>query len=135
MSKFILANEYVTDTMALVLHLENRKSSQNVRQIFESADSGKVTIHILTIVFAEILYLSEKSRIKLNLSDLRKHLNNFPNYKQIPLSFEIVQNAQNITDIPELHDRLIGSTANFVNLELITNDSKIQNSALVKTIW
>ncbi len=124
MSKFIPANEYVTDTMALVLHLENRKSSQNVRQIFELADLGKVTIHIPTIVFAEILYLSEKSRGRLNLSDLQKHLNNFPNYKQIPLSFEIVQNAKNITDIPELHDRLIGSTANFVNLELITNDPK-----------
>jgi predicted nucleic acid-binding protein len=77
----------------------------------------------------------KKSRIGLNLADLRKHLNQFPNYREIPLSFGIVRNAQKITDIPELHDRLIGSTAEFVNLELITNDPKIQNSAFVKTIW
>lgn len=35
MSNFILADEYVTDTMALILHLENRKSSQSVKQIFD----------------------------------------------------------------------------------------------------
>ncbi len=55
MSNFILADEYVTDTMALILHLENRKSSQSVKQIFDSADSGKTTIYIPAIVFAEIL--------------------------------------------------------------------------------
>ena len=135
MNDSILSCDYVTDTMALVLHLEGRKSSENVRQIFEAADSGEITVHIPTIVFAEILYLSEKGRIRLKLSDLQKHLASFSNYKQIPLSFEIVQNAQKISDIPELHDRLISSTANFVNLELITNDPKMQNSAFVKTIW
>ena len=135
MSSSILSSEYVTDTMALVLHLENRRSSQNVRQIFEAADSGDVTLHIPTIVFAEILYLSEKGRISLTLSYLKNHLAANHGYKQIPLSFEIVHNAQSISDIPELHDRLIGSTANFADLELITNDPKIQNSAFVKTIW
>ncbi len=135
MSKFILADEYVTDTMALILHLENRKSSQNVKQIFDSADSGKTTIYIPAIVFAEILYLAEKQRISLNLHEAEKHLKNFQIYKEMPLSFEITQSAQQITDIPELHDRLIASTASFLNLALITNDPKIENSQLVNTIW
>lgn len=135
MSNFILADEYVTDTMALVLHLENRKSSQSVRQIFDSADSGKTTIHIPAIVFAEILYLAEKQRISLNLHEVENHIDNFPTYKEVPLSFEIIQNAQQITDIPELHDRLIASTANFLNLSLITNDAKIENSQFVDTVW
>ncbi len=135
MSNFILADEYVTDTMALVLHLENRKSSQNVKEIFDSADSGKTTIYIPAIVFAEILYLAEKRRISLNLHEVEKHIKNFQNYKEVPLSFEIIQNAQQITDIPELHDRLIASTASFLNLALITNDPKIENSKFVNTIW
>ncbi len=135
MSNFILADEYVTDTMALILHLENRKSSQNVKEIFESADLGKTTIYIPAIVFAEILYLAEKNRISLNLHEVEKHLKNFQNYKEVPLSFEIIQNAQQITDISELHDRLIASTASFLNLVLITNDPKIENSLFVNTAW
>jgi predicted nucleic acid-binding protein len=135
MSNFILADEYVTDTMALILHLENRKSSQSVKQIFDSADSGKTTIYIPTIVFAEIFYLAEKQRISLNLHEVEKHLNSFQTYKEVPLNFEIIKNAQQITDIPELHDRLIASTASFLKLALITNDPKIENSQFVNTIW
>ena len=135
MSNFILADEYVTDTMALVLHLENRKSSQSVKQIFDSADLGKTTIYIPAMVFAEILYLAEKNRISLNLHEVEKHLKNFQNYKEVPLSFEIIQKAQQISDIPELHDRLIASTASFLNLALITNDPKIENSQFVNTVW
>ena len=135
MSSFILADEYVTDTMALILDLENRKSSQSVNETFDSADSGKTTIYIPTIVFAEILYLAEKRRISLNLHEVEKHIKNFQNYKEVPLSFEIIQNAQQITDIPELHDRLITSTASFLNLALITNDPKIESSKFVNTIW
>ena len=135
MGNFILADEYVTDTMALILHLENRKSSQIIKQIFESADLGKTTIYVPVIVFAEILYLAEKKRISLNLHEVEKHLKNFQNYKEVPLSFEIIQYALQITDIPELHDRLIASTASFLNLALITNDPKIENSQFVKTTW
>ena len=40
-----------------------------------------------------------------------------------------------ITDIPELHDRLIAATARIHNVELITNDPVIQASAFVRTIW
>ncbi len=87
------------------------------------------------MVFAEILYLAEKQRISLNLHEAQKHLKNFQTYKEVPLSFEIIQNAQQITDIPELHDRLIASTANSLNLELITNDPKIEKSQSVSTVW
>ena len=128
MSSFTLADEYVADTMAVVLHLENRKSSVNVKQIFDAADAGQVIIHIPAIVFAEILYLSEKKRIGLTLTDVKKHLQSFSSYRETPLNFEIIERAGQITDIPELHDRLIAATAKFLNMELITNDPKIQSS-------
>ena len=41
MTNSILSSEYVADTMALVLHLEKRRSSALVKQIFEAA--GVVT--------------------------------------------------------------------------------------------
>ena len=124
-----------TDTMALVLHLEHRRSTPKVQQIFEQADSGESTVHIPAIVFAEILYLSEKQRISLTPKQLRSHLAGHDNYVEIPLSLEVVQCAERILDIPELHDRLIAATASFLDLEVITNDPKIQASASVVSIW
>lgn len=62
-------NEFVADTMAVVLHLEKRKSGANVKKILIDAENGNAVVHIPSIVFAEILYLSEKKRIVLTLSD------------------------------------------------------------------
>lgn len=135
MSNFILAAEYVADTVALVLHLEKRKSGASAEQIFDSAENGQTIIHIPAMVFAEILYLSEKKRITTNLADVFALLQNSPNFKEFPLTADVIKSAEQITDIPELHDRIISATAKHLNLELITNDTKIQNSTFVKTIW
>lgn len=135
MTSVTLADEYVTDTMALVLHLENRRSSQAVKSIFDSADKDKTTIHIPAMEFAEILYLTERRRISLNFLDLEKHLKKFPDYRESPMTLEIVINGLKITDVPELHDRLIASTASHLGLKLITNDPRIQASRFVDTVW
>jgi predicted nucleic acid-binding protein len=51
------------------------------------------------------------------------------------MSFAVVQSAAQITDIRELHDRLIAGTARLLDLDLITNDPTIQASDLVRTVW
>ncbi len=107
MSSFTLAAEYVTDTFVLILYLENRKSGTSAEQIFDSAENGQTIIHIPAMVFAEILYLSEKSRITANLKDVDALLQNFPNFKEFPLTADVIKSAEQITAIPELHDRLI----------------------------
>ena len=135
MSSFTPAGEYVTDTVGLILHLEKRKLGATAEQIFDSAENGQIIIHIPAMVFAEILYLSEKKRVSANLTDAFQLLRNFPNFKESPMNSEIIESAAQITDIPELHDRIISATARHLNFELITNDAKIQNSAFVKTIW
>lgn len=135
MSNLILAAEYVADTVALVLYLESRKSGAIAEQIFDSALNAATVIHIPTMVLAEILYLSEKKRITATLTDALKLVKNSANFRELPMSGEIIEAAAQITDIPELHDRIISASARFLNLELITNDAKIQNSNFVRTIW
>ena len=121
--------------MALVLHLEKRRSSRTVKSIFDSADLGTITIHNPAMVFSEILYLSERKRIALTLAEVETHLRTFTSYRESPMSLAIVENARQITDIPELHDRLIASTANSLELDIITNDPKIRASKFVNTVW
>jgi len=87
------------------------------------------------MVVAEILYLSEKKRISLTVQDVKLHLQNFTNFHECAMTHAIIEAAETINDIPELHDRLIAATARHLNLELITNDTKIQNSTFVKTVW
>ncbi len=127
--------QYVTDTMALVSYIGKRKLPISAKQIFQMADLGQNEILIPAIVLVEVAYLSEKERIDVSLKDIFNHMATFPNYFEQPLSFEILTQSFKITDIPELHDRIIGGTALFLDLELITNDPKIQASAFVKTVW
>jgi hypothetical protein len=47
----------------------------------------------------------------------------------------VLQSAAQITDIRELHDRLIAATARLLDVALITNDPVIHASAFVKTVW
>jgi predicted nucleic acid-binding protein len=135
MTNFILAAEYITDTVGLILHLEKRKSGGCAEQIFDAAEKANTIIHIPAMVFAEILYLSEKKRISATLTDVFQLLQNSPNFKEFLINLDVIKSAAQITDVPELHDRIISATAKLLNLELITNDKKIQNSNFIKTIW
>ena len=129
------ASEFVTDTMGLILRLEQRRMGPQAKAIFEAAETGQATVHIPTFVLAEILYLSEKNRIQISLHSVTNHLAQFSRYKVYPMSLEVIQSAADITDIPELHDRLIAATARLLNFELVTNDPAIQASTFVKTVW
>ncbi len=135
MSNASLASEYATDTMGLVLRLEHRQMSAEARAIFAAADAGQTIVHIPVMVFAEILYLSEKGRIGVSMADVDRHLRLFPNYRECPMNYAVIEAASEITDIHELHDRLIGATARWLKTALITNDPVIQRSAFVATIW
>lgn len=135
MTNFTPAAEYVADAVGLILHLEKRKSGRRAEQIFDAAENANTIIHIPAMVFAEILYLSEKKRIFATLTDVFGLVQNFPNFKEFPLNLDVIKSAAQITDVPELHDRIISASAKLLNLELITNDKKVQSSIFVKTIW
>ena len=128
-------NEFVSDTVGLVIHLEKRKLGKQATEIFKSADTGDIIIHIPSMVFAEILYLYEKNRLSVSLSIVEKHITQHPNYKEAPLNLCVIRTASTIEDIKELHDRLIVATAKHLSLPLITNDSVIQRSKHTKTVW
>ena len=135
MTNATLASEFVTDTIGFVLRIERRRLSEKVKLIFDSVEFGNTIVYVPGIVFAEILYLSEKQRIRTSIDEVEDYLKEHPNYKEYSLNFAVIQSTAEITDIPELHDRLIAATARQLDLELITNDSVIQASAFVKTVW
>jgi predicted nucleic acid-binding protein len=127
--------QYVCDTMAIVSYLSKRRLPPAVKQLFQSADVGICTLFIPAIVAVEVGYLSEKGRIDVSLADLKQYITQYPTYQFQPLTFYIIEVCSQITDIPELHDRLIAATAKSLGLSLITNDPLIQKSAFLTTVW
>ena len=126
--------DYVTDTQALVKFMMGKKViNDKAHQAFLSADKGESTIIIPAVVLMEVLYLFEKHRIDIDLL-LTEALLKSQNYQFEPLIMEILKNASEITDIPELHDRLIAATARYLDIPIITNDQVIRKSKFVKIL-
>ena len=124
-------DSFVTDTQALVKFMMGKKViNDRSHQAFLSADKAESTIIIPAIVLMEVLYLFEKNRIDISLFQTEDLLRS-QNYQFEPLSLEILKTASEITDIPELHDRLIAATARYLDIPLITNDPVIRASEFV----
>ena len=135
MSNATLASSYVADTVALVLRIEQRQLGAHAHATFAAMEAGATTIFMPGMVFAEILYLRERNRISASLQDVSAYMQQHTHCQEYPLSQAVVNAAVAIQDIPELHDRLIAATARLLNSALITNDSKIQASNFVQTVW
>lgn len=126
---------YVADTVALVLRLEKRTMGAAVDQAFQDVEQKKAQLLLPAMVFAEIMYLSERKRITATLADVETYLTTQTSCKAAPLTLEIMKAAQTITDIPELHDRLIAATAVHYKAILLTNDTTISASTSLQTLW
>ncbi len=125
---------YVTDTQAVVKFMTGKKViDEKSHQIFLSADRGESIIIIPAVVLMEMLYLFEKNRIEVSLFRTEELMES-RNYQFEPLTLEILKTASEITDIPELHDRLIAATARYFNIPIITNDPVIRNSKFVEIV-
>ena len=131
----MINKSYATDTMALVLRLEKRKLSSKIKALFEKAEHGEIEIIIPAMVLAEIGYLSEKEKIETTLDEVRKYCTKYNSIFVEPITEKVIEKTFEITDIPELHDRIIAGTSANKELTLITNDPIISNSKFVKVIW
>ena len=126
--------DYVTDTQALVKFMMGKKViNDKAHQVFLSTDKGECTIIIPAVVLMEVLYLFEKNRISIDLIQTEDLLKS-KNYQLEPLNMEILKTASDITDIPELHDRLIAATARYLDIPIITNDPVIRNTQFVRIL-
>ncbi|TAN41192.1 MAG: PIN domain-containing protein [Nitrospirae bacterium] len=128
-------DKYVIDTQAIIKFLNGVKVlSDTVDSILKKADEGKNIIVIPAVVIFEIAYLHERKKIPISVIDMENIISGSINYIQEPLSIDIIKAAFEITDIPELHDRLIAGTARHLDIPLITNDPEILSSSFLKCV-
>lgn len=105
------------------------------KSYFEQAEAGQIVLFIPAMVLAEVGYLSERNQIDCTLRDVANYIATHETIQVYPLDLSVNQTAFLINDIPELHDRLIAATAAHLDVPLITNDPKIEESKALKTVW
>ena len=135
-----MTNRYVTDTHALVWHLQkSSKLSAVAQSIFYQVDHGQGTIFIPTIVLVELIYLGEKGRVSATLIELVSGLlrSGSQNYQLAPLGLNVVENLSLVPRnvVPDMPDRIITATALFLNLPLLTKDSAITKVDNLQALW
>jgi PIN domain nuclease of toxin-antitoxin system len=127
---------FVTDTHALLWwFIESPRLSSRACEIFEKCETGKNIIFIPTIVIAEALSIFDKKRVLFDFKRLFKKIVDSDNYILIPLDVPILKRLIDLKDIPELHDKIIVSTAKYLDSPLITKDRILQKIHHLGTVW
>ena len=127
---------FVTDTHALLWWFTNSsKIGPKASEIFEKCERGENVIFIPSIVIAEALSIFEKKRVSFDFKKLFKKIYESENFVLIALDYGILQKMVDLKDIFELHDKIIVSTAKYLNFPIITKDKVLQDIPYIKTVW
>ena len=127
---------YVADTHGFIWFLtDDKRLGKKAKEIFERADEGKVIIIIPTIVLAELVFICQKKNAAVKFKDVMDKINESSNYIYYNLDIKIISEIANLTQIPEMHDRIITATAKLNRAVLITKDPDIVEAGIIETIW
>lgn len=133
-------NAYVTDTHALLWYLSNDPAlSASAFDLFRQADTGMTEIVIPSIVLVEVIYLCERQHVPDDRIDQVLMMPSMSGglYRLVPLDEPVVQALRRIPrdQVPDMPDRIIGATALYLGLPLITRDRNLVSSELLTCVW
>ncbi|CAB1083475.1 hypothetical protein JY97_04335 [Alkalispirochaeta odontotermitis] len=127
---------FVADTHALIWWFtDSPRISEKASQIFEQCERGENIIFIPSIVVAELLSIFDKKRIEFDFKNLFKKIRTSENFVLIALDYQILEKMITLKEIPELHDKIIASTAKYLKVPIITKDEVLQNVPSIKSLW
>lgn len=126
--------KYLLDTVVLVRHLGDFGNiPQEISSILDNAKEEN-RFYISTISLMEILYLTEKHRIKISLEKIINEIEESIYYSFVDLSPDIVQMAKKVK-FYELHDRMILATAKYLDIPVISPDKKFIGLEGIEIVW
>lgn len=124
--------QYLLDTVTVVRHFsEVGKIGKKARDILNNLENQFI---ISVISLMEIMYLSEKNRIDIALTETLNRIESSSLYSTVDLTPEIIKIAET-TIFAELHDRLILSTAKWLDAPIISSDRSFKDIEGIQVIW
>lgn len=128
-----------TDTHALIYHLsgQKRKLGRRAKSAFERIERGVDTLLVPFTVLEEVMLLSEAGKVRLPLPfrDLIVSFMQADNYDVGINDAQLLLEAAALTGIKDPYDRMIVAQARIAGLPLLTGDSEIHESGLVRVVW
>jgi len=127
---------YVTDTHSLLWYLYDiPRLGPDAKATFDAIGAGDATLLIPAIVLAEIIYVVERRRHDIDVSEVLDRIADADNFQVLPFDLDSARALIKLTDIPEMHDRMIVSAAQNYDAPLITRDEEIQQAGVVECVW
>lgn len=130
---------YIVDTHSLIWHLEgNVKLGKAAKKVL---DNPHIRLILPIIALAEAIDIVQKGRTMiLKVEDLLRDVFSDARIEIEPLSIDILRESLNASAVPEMHDKLITSSALLLEKQgfavaVLTKYPAIIDSKLVKIIW
>ena len=96
---------------------------------------GRASLIVPAIVAAEVYYLSVKTGQPLPPGDLLRVIDASGSLTLSDLGRTQLELLDRLTEIPEMHDRLIAAEALALGAPVVTRDSAIAASTQVQSVW
>ncbi|MDM8543305.1 PIN domain-containing protein [Desulfococcaceae bacterium HSG9] len=128
---------YLLGTVALVRHFTGKgKIGERASHILDNIEynENRDEFVISVISLMEVMYLAEKNRIEINLSETIDVIESSSKYTIANLNPDILRVAES-TAFYELHDRLILATAKWLGIKIISSDGKFDSVEGVNVVW
>jgi PIN domain nuclease of toxin-antitoxin system len=126
---------YLLDTVAIIRHFTGNKNlGKKAKIILDSIEYSDNILAVSVISLMEIMYLSQRNRININVESVIELMADNTSYKIIELNTEIVTTASSI-DFYELHDRMILATAKWLDIPILSSDKRFSDVKGIVVIW
>ncbi len=127
--------QYLLDTVALIRHFTGRgRIGPTASLILDSVEDSGDSLVISVISLMEIMYLSEKNRIEINLAETLDITDSSSDYIITDLNPDILKVAETV-DFRELHDRLILAAAKWLGIKIISSDGEFDDVEGIEVVW
>jgi PIN domain nuclease of toxin-antitoxin system len=124
--------QYLLDTVTIVRHFTEIDNLGKKAQKILSDPENSFVISVVSLM--EILYLSEKRRIDIDLKATLRNIELSSLYRIVDLTPDILKVAADLF-FYELHDRLILSTAKWLDIPVISSDEKFKQVKNIQVLW
>lgn len=126
---------YLLDTVALIRHFSGMgRIGRKAADVLDRLEAGSDLLLISVISLMEVLYLSEKKRIPVDLAGTLHRVRASECYAVVDLNAEILTVAETIS-FRELHDRLILATASWFGVAVLSSDHEFQRVGGIEVVW
>jgi len=126
---------YLLDTVAIVRHFTGKgKIGGTASHILDSIENNEDEFVISVVSLMEVMYLAEKNRIDISLSETLNLIESSSKYTIANLNPDILRVAEN-TVFYELHDRLILATAKWLGIKIISSDGRFDGVEGIDVVW